>query len=309
MKKGISLFLAFLLMMLCALPAFADGALSVYSSNTIPTGSVRMTAHRGYSSIAPENTLPAFRLAGQYGFWGAECDISTTSDGVWVIMHDETVDRMTDGEGKVSDFTYDEIRALTIDAGNSVEQFPGTKIPTLTEYLDVCGEYSMHPVIEIKACAEYEKLDDLADLLSARPEKDMFVIITFSRPFAARIKQLLPEVPVYLLIGGVPEQEFLDAIQFCLDHHLDGIDFACVWEKETVKLVKKAGLKTMVWTVDNIETAEKYYKMGVRDITTNTLTPMKPAGNGWQRFVWALRDWFYRLTRGFRMLEEIFDRY
>ena len=309
MKKGISSVLAFILLFTCVLPAFAEGALSVYSSYKIPTGSVRMTAHRGYSAVAPENTLPAFQMAGQYGFWGAECDISTTSDGVWVIMHDDTVDRMTDGEGKVSDFTFEEIRMLTVDAGNNADRYPGTKIPTLTEYLDVCREYAMHPVIEIKECADFEKLDDLADLLSARAEKDMFVIITFSRSFAARMKQLLPETPVYLLIGGVPEAEMQDGIRFCLDHQLDGIDFACVWEKETVKLVKKAGLRTMVWTVDDIGTAEKYYKMGVRDITTNALTPMKPAGNGFQRFVWALRDWFYQLTSRFRILEDIFSRH
>ena len=88
---------------------------------------MRMTAHRGYSSVAPENTLPAFRMAGEYGFWGAECDISTTADGVWIIMHDETVDRMTDGTGRVADLTYEEICALTVDAGSNIEQYPNTK--------------------------------------------------------------------------------------------------------------------------------------------------------------------------------------
>ena len=68
-------------------------------------------------------------------------------------MHDDTVDRMTDGEGKVSDFTYEEIGALTVDAGNNIDRYPGTRVPTLTEYLDVCKEYGMHPVIEINGCA------------------------------------------------------------------------------------------------------------------------------------------------------------
>ena len=53
----------------------------------------------------PENTLPSFRLAAENGFWGAECDTSPTADGVWIVMHDDTVDRMTDGTGAVSEMT------------------------------------------------------------------------------------------------------------------------------------------------------------------------------------------------------------
>ena len=118
----LNVLLTVFLLAACALPASADaGVRSVYESYKIAPDSVRMTAHRGYSAMAPENTLPAFRLAGEYGFWGAECDTSPTADGVWIIMHDDTVDRMTDGEGKVKDLTYDEIRALTIDDGSNVE--------------------------------------------------------------------------------------------------------------------------------------------------------------------------------------------
>ena len=296
MKKSVSLLLSLLLLFALTAPAFA--ADSVYAG-AIPTGAVRMTAHRGYSAVAPENTLPAFRLAGEYGFWGAECDISTTADGVWVIMHDDTVDRMTDGEGRVADLTFDEIRALTIDAGSNVEQYPGTQVPTLTEYLDVCKAYAMHPVIEIKSGADYGKLDALAALLAARAEKAMFTIITFEASFAARMKVLLPDTPVFLLLGDTTEEALSDSVRFCLDNGLDGVDFACVWNKDMVRAVQRAGLRTMVWTVDDVQTAERYYKWGVRDITTNALTPGKPEGTVWQRTIWALRDFLYSLVRPF----------
>lgn len=294
MKKAFSVFLACLMLFACTVPAFAA---SVYESDLIPTGSVRMTAHRGYSALAPENTLPAFRLAGEYGFWGAECDTSPTADGVWVIMHDETVDRTTDGEGKVSDLTYAEICGLTIDSGSNIEAYPGTKVPTLTEYLDVCREYGMHPVIEIKPCAPVESMDALAGLLSAREEKKMFVIITFGREQAARIKKLMPETPVYLLIGGAPKEEYVDGIRFCLRNRLDGIDLAAVWEWDMVLRTRLAGLKTMVWTPDDVGTVEKYYRMGVRDFTTNALTPTEPEGDRTPQELFArrLRDFFYRL--------------
>ena len=299
-KKTVSVLLSLLLMVGCAVPALAASAtLSVYSSYKIPAGSVRMTAHRGYSAVAPENTLPAFRLAGEYGFWGTECDICNTTDGVWVIMHDDTVDRMTDGSGKVNEMTYDEIRALTVDAGNNVEQYPGTKVPTLTEYLDVCREYGLHPVIELKGNADYEQLDDLAALLSAREEKETFTIITFDRSFAARMKALMPETPVYLLIGGTTEEAFLEGVLFCLDNGLDGVDFASVWGEDIVKRVQSLGLKTMVWTVDDVETVERYYEWGVRDFTTNALTPRTQERSAFQRLFWKLRDLFASFTKVF----------
>ena len=294
-KKLTAFLLALLPVLNSILPVTVDStpAKSIYSSFFIPTGSVQMVAHRGYSAVAPENTLPAFELAGENGFWGAECDTSPTADGAWIIMHDDTVDRMTNGEGKVIDLTLDEIRALTVDAGNNVELYPNTRVPTLTEYLDVCKKYEMHPVIEIKGCTPIEQLDRLAALLSAREEKDRFLIISFGREHCARIKELMPETPVYLLIGG--SEDFADSLQFVLDKKLDGVDFAYVWGRKWVKRAQKAGVKTMVWTIDSIVEAEKYYRWGVRDFTTNSLTPTVPEGNALQQLLWKIRDYFHQV--------------
>lgn len=297
MKKGLSVILALVMLFACALPAFAQ-TLSVYSSYRIPYGSVRMVAHRGYSAVAPENTLPSFRMAGEYGFWGAECDTSPTEDGVWIIMHDDTVDRTTDGTGKVGELTYTEIATMTIDAGNNVEQYPGTKVPTLTEYLDVCKEYNLHPVIEVKPSAPVDSMDDLADLLSAREEKDRFVIISFSRELLAALKPLMPETPMYLLSSPATE----DDIRFCLENGIDGIDFSYITSEEIVKAAINDGLKVMVWTIDDTDTVEHFYKWGVRDFTTNALTQCKPDGKIYQKILWELRDFFYRLTAGFRKI-------
>ena len=291
MKKLLSVLLTFILTFCVLMPAFAAeaGDLSVYSSNKIPSGSMRMTAHRGYSSVAPENTLPSFRLAGEYGFWGAECDTSPTEDGVWIIMHDDTVDRMTDGEGKVKDMTYAEISGLTIDAGSNVEDYPDTKVPTLTEYLDVCKEYCLHPVIEIKGSATVEDMDSLAELLSAREEVLMFTIISFSRDLLVRIKELLPYVPAYLLITVGDDEESID---FCKANDIDGIDFVCALGDDLIKNVVSSGLYTMSWTVDDIESVERLYKLGIRDVTTNSLTQLAPEGNIFQKLIWWFRDMF-----------------
>ena len=98
MKKAISVLLTVLLLLGLSVPAFAA---SVYESYRIPAGSVRMIAHMGYSAVAPANTLPSYIAAGESNFWGAECDIQRTADGVWILMHNDTVDAMTDGTGPV----------------------------------------------------------------------------------------------------------------------------------------------------------------------------------------------------------------
>lgn len=109
-------------------------------------------AHRGLSSLYPQNTIPAFRAAADAGFNAFEFDIHTTSDGEWVVIHNDTVDDMTDGTGDVAGFSFEEIRQLNIDNGNGVEDYSGLKIPTLDEALSVCDGSDIIPIIEIKSC-------------------------------------------------------------------------------------------------------------------------------------------------------------
>lgn len=110
------------------------GSLMISShTDSAPT----LVAHGGLSSIYPQNTLPAFEGAAQHGFEYYELDIHTTKDGKWVVIHDDTVNAMTNGEGEVDSFTLEEIRALAVDGGNGIENHEGLLVPTLEESLDV----------------------------------------------------------------------------------------------------------------------------------------------------------------------------
>jgi len=102
-----------------------------------------LVAHRGLLAIAPENTLPAFRAALAVGL-GIELDVAATADGEIVVMHDHTVDRTTDGQGKVADLTLAQLRAL--DAGVRFHpDFAGTGVPLLREVLDLARTESLRP--------------------------------------------------------------------------------------------------------------------------------------------------------------------
>ena len=92
--------------------------------------SVKGVNHRGYSTVAPENTLPAYVLSRKMGFQYAECDVSFTSDGVPVLLHDSTIDRTSDGSGSIGSLTLEEVRQYDFGSWKG-EQYAGTKIPTL----------------------------------------------------------------------------------------------------------------------------------------------------------------------------------
>jgi glycerophosphoryl diester phosphodiesterase len=110
---------------------------------------VDVIAHRGASADAPENTPAAFRRAVELGADWFECDVTRTKDGRLVMIHDDTVDRTTDGRGRVADLTFDEVRRL--DAGSwKGAAFAGERIPTLEETLELAGGRS-GAYVEIKA--------------------------------------------------------------------------------------------------------------------------------------------------------------
>ena len=105
-------------------------------------------AHRGASEYAPENTLSSFYLGMIQGANGIETDVHRTKDGVLVLFHDDTIDRVSDGVGKISDYTFEELRKVKI-YGNSTIGFYD-RIVTLREFLEKFSQYDIRFAIELK---------------------------------------------------------------------------------------------------------------------------------------------------------------
>jgi len=124
----------------CATPGFRAGA---------PEGAIDVIAHRGASAYAPENTLAAFALAAEQKADWFELDCTLSKDGAVIVIHDLTVDKTTDGEGRVQDLTLAELKQL--DAGSSKDaKFAGERLPTLGEALDLAKEREIGVYVEIK---------------------------------------------------------------------------------------------------------------------------------------------------------------
>ena len=156
-------------------------------------------AHRGASAHAPENTLPAFELALQQGADGVELDVKLTADDHVIVMHDPSVDRTTDGHGRVRDLSLADFRKL--DAGGYyAESFRGTKVPTLDEVFEAIGPRC---VINVELTNYTTPRDGLVDKVCEVVKRHALQSrILFSSFFGSNLKraaQFLPEVPRGLL--------------------------------------------------------------------------------------------------------------
>uniref|UniRef100_A0A8C6EA13 Glycerophosphodiester phosphodiesterase 1 n=1 Tax=Moschus moschiferus TaxID=68415 RepID=A0A8C6EA13_MOSMO len=119
-----------------------------------PRDRVSAIAHRGGSHDAPENTLAAIRQAAKNGAAGVELDLEFTSDGIPVLMHDSTVDRTTDGTGRLCDLTFEQIRKLNPAANHRLRNdFPNEKIPTLREAVAECLNHNLTIFFDVKGHA------------------------------------------------------------------------------------------------------------------------------------------------------------
>ena len=102
---------------------------SIKSVSGINLDEITLTAHRGLSAIEPENTLPAFKAACEAKYNYVEFDIEPTSDGKWIVMHDDDLKRTTNGHGKINKYTLDEVSALKIDNGANIENYTDLRSP------------------------------------------------------------------------------------------------------------------------------------------------------------------------------------
>ena len=140
-----------------------------------------LQAHRGLSNQFPENTVLAFREAGKVPcFFGMETDVQMTKDGVLVCMHDKTIDRTTNGTGKVSDYTWKELRKFWIDGGTgwNDKYTHKLRIPTFKEYLKVCKKANLVPYVELKLISP-EGIKKTIEMLHKMGFEGKYVLTSF----------------------------------------------------------------------------------------------------------------------------------
>lgn len=150
---------------------------------------VHSVNHRGYSTIAPENTLPAYILSKKMGFNYVETDVSFTSDGVPMLLHDSTIDRTSNGSGTLSQMTYAQVRQYDFGSWKS-SAYTGTVIPSLAEFLDLCKSLMLHPYIELKSNGNYTQaqIRQIVDLVHSYGLKGKVTYISFNSAYLGYVK-------------------------------------------------------------------------------------------------------------------------
>ncbi len=229
---------------------------------------VTLVAHRGMRSVAPENTTASFTEAGKHGYWGAECDVYRTKDGVWIISHDSHTYRMMDKSAFIEKKTYEELMDMNVDNGVNIDKYEDLKICSLEEYLDICKKYNMTPVIELKGknnTEYYSEIVELANQFEVNP-----VYISFHIENLQTMRRLT-HCKMYYLVQKISEDDIQDAksIENC------GIDFNGNKDKnfksDIIKKCQDAGLELGAWTINEEDALQKLEQYGITLITTDCI--------------------------------------
>lgn len=233
---------------------------------------VTLVAHRGMRSVAPENTTASFAEAGKHGYWGAECDVYRTKDGVWIISHDSHTYRMMDKSAFIEKKTYEELMDMNVDNGVNIDKYEDLKICSLEEYLDICKKYNMTPVIELKGknnTEYYSEIVELANQFEVNP-----VYISFHIENLQTMRRLT-QCKMYYLVQKISEDDIQDAksIENC------GIDFNGNKDKnfksDIIKKCQDAGLELGAWTINEEDALQKLEQYGITLITTDCIEYVK----------------------------------
>lgn len=218
-------------------------------------------AHRGASGLAPENTLSAFALAEQAGADGVELDVHLSRDGVPVVIHDETLDRTTNGSGAVSTWT---LRALkTLDAGGWFgPDFSAEPLPTLEDIL-LWADDRLRLNIEIKSAQAGRAV---LDLLTQFPRARV-LISSFHHPLLFSLRQWAPELPIaFLTHSGCWRVSLKRAIACRAESFHPPVQHV---SRLLVKACHKNGLTVYPWTADGHSLQRSLLRIGVDGLFTN----------------------------------------
>ncbi|MGK7376573.1 glycerophosphodiester phosphodiesterase [Planococcus sp. 1R117A] len=227
---------------------------------------MKIYAHRGCSGTYPENTLAAFRAAAELPIDGIEIDVQLTKDGKMVVIHDERINRTTNGKGYVKDLTLEELQKY--DAGSWFsEEWSGEYIPTLDEVLEIFQDTDHILNIEIKSdIFPYVGLvDKVINLATRRGLLDRMIISSFNHE---DVQKVCHETDAKSAI--ITSQIYVDIYDYArvIGTKRLHISLPSAYRKMTTEALRKGSI-VYVWTVNSLEYAQELQKIGIHGIFTD----------------------------------------
>lgn len=224
-------------------------------------------AHRGFSAHYPENTMLAFREAVKAGCHGIELDVHLTSDGEIVILHDETLERTTDGKGAVHSHSLQELRSLNA-SGPLKEKFGFQPIPTLREYFEFVRDLPIFTNIELKNSEYYyEGLEEKTiRMIREFGLQDRILFSSFNHASILLCRQLAPEIPGGFLCVSPVE----NCAAYARSCNIQAIhpEYGHISDEELAACIH-SGISVNIWTVNDPLSMRQLIQKRVSGIITN----------------------------------------
>ena len=255
-------------------------------ASVVPFDSVmkypRICAHRGFNTVALENTMPAFGAAVALGAEEIEFDLWTTKDGVLVSCHDSTLDRVSNGSGRIYDHTYEELMSLDFGA-KAGEKFKGLKIATFEEILQKFGGRVIMN-IHVKIWDEPyltrvggSKIEEIVALIRQYDCQKHVYFMTSNDEMIRRAMEYAPDLPVCVGWDG-NEDDMMSMVKRAKKLGAYKIQlYKPYFNEETVKAAHENGIICNVFWSDDPKEAIEYRKMGIDTILTNDYLSIKNA--------------------------------
>ncbi|TQJ32527.1 glycerophosphodiester phosphodiesterase family protein [Microbacterium sp. SLBN-146] len=243
------------------------GATEALGTPRMPGDAAFIASHRGGGATAPENTLPAIEAALAQGFDYVEVDVALTADRHPVLLHDATVDRTTDGSGRISDLTLAEVRSL--DAGSWFdEKFAGTLVPTLSEFADVLAGTTQRAIVELKGEWDAAAVAALVTEFETRALTRRIALASFDARTLALAADASGVIPRLLILRHLPD----DVVSAAAEAGARGIiasRAAVVRRPEIIDEMHDAGRRVIVYTLNDDAHWNEATSLGVDGIVTD----------------------------------------
>lgn len=232
----------------------------------IEKGNTLLIAHRGLSKLEVENTIPAFSLAAEHSYYGIETDIRKSKDGTFFAIHDADTRRISKENIIISESTTEQIRQIELlDMSGNVSA--NYKIPTLTEFIQICKTKNKIAIVELKDLFSAEDIMTICDLIKDEEYLQNTIFISFLLENLLTLREQYPDQPAQYLISSYSNE----LVELLVENNLDlAIHYKKITKTRVNKLHDK-GIKINVWTVDSPKNAQTFVNLGVDYITTNIL--------------------------------------
>ena len=224
-------------------------------------------AHRGASGYAPENTMEAFRLAAEMKADGIELDVHLTADGQVVVCHDAKVDRTSNGQGNITDYTLEELRTMDFGYHFYKEERRGIRIPTLEQVYELTAPLGMIVNVEIKS-ADPAIIPACAEIAKRCGMEDKVIYSSFDHFQIERMKQYDPCAAIAPLYSF----NMLKPWNYAVDINAQAVHpkYTQIHSIENyVKECHDRGVRVNVWTANTEEEISFLLDAGVDAIITN----------------------------------------